>query len=96
VDVQKPSVSITNPTTGKIYTNAQTVTVFATSSDNAGVAKVEIYEGASARITNTSSPYTFNWPFTVADNGPHVWTARAYDAAGNVATSTPITLTVSN
>ncbi|NOS71807.1 MAG: Ig-like domain-containing protein [Verrucomicrobia bacterium] len=90
-----PTVSITNPPSAKTYTNSQTVTISATASDNIGVASVEFYDGATLQVSDATPAYTFDWSFTAADNGAHVWTTRAYDAAGNVSTSSAVTLTVS-
>lgn len=94
LDIQKPTVSITNPATAKTYTNSQTVTISATASDNVGVTNVEFFDGATLKGSDLSAAYTYDWAFTDSDNGAHVWTARAYDAAGNVSTSSPVTLTV--
>jgi hypothetical protein len=94
-DSIKPTVSITNPPSARTYTNAQTVTFSATASDNTGVTRVEFYDGSTLRGTDTSAAFTYDWSFTVADNGVHSWTARAYDAAGNVSTSSAVALTVS-
>jgi hypothetical protein len=94
-DTIKPTVSITNPPSGKIYTNSQTVTILATASDNVGVTSVEFYDGATLKGTDSTPGYSIDWMFTASDNAAHVWTARAYDAAGNVSTSAPITLTIS-
>ncbi len=94
LDTTFPTVSISSPTTGTSYTSAQTVSIQATASDNVGVAKVEFYDGATLKGTDTSSPYSYSWAFTSADNGTHSWTAKAYDAAGNIKVSTAITLTV--
>jgi hypothetical protein len=94
-DLVKPTVSITNPPSARTYTNSQTVTVSATASDNVGITRVEFYDGSTLRGTDTSAAFTYDWSFTVADNGVHSWTARAYDAAGNVSTSSAVALTVS-
>lgn len=94
-DTTKPTVSITNPPSAMTYTNAQAVTISATASDNIGVASVEFYDGATLKGSDSLPAYTFDWSFTAADNGAHVWTTRAYDAAGNVSTSGAVTLTVS-
>ena len=94
-DTTKPTVSITNPPSARTYTNSQTVVISAAASDNVGVTSVEFYDGAILKGSDTTTAYTFDWSFTDADNGAHVWTARAYDAAGNVSTSSPVTLTVS-
>jgi hypothetical protein len=93
VDTNKPTVLMTNA--AKTYTNSQTVTIGATASDNVGVTSVEFYDAATLKGSDATPAYTFDWSFTAADNGAHVWTTRAYDAAGNVKTSSPVTLTVS-
>src|SRR5262249_59399429 len=36
----------------------------------------------------------FAWTISSASNGSHAWTARAYDAAGNSAASSAVSLTV--
>jgi hypothetical protein len=94
-DTTPPSVSITNPAVATIYTNSQTITLGASASDNVGVARVEFYDGSLLKGTDASAPYAYDWSFTSTDNGPHIWTARAYDAIGNGSTSSPITLTIS-
>ncbi len=94
-DLVPPTVSITNPPGAKTYTNAQTVTLSASATDNVGVVSVWFYDGSTLKGTDTNAAYTYNWSFTAADGGPHIWTARAYDGAGNVSTSSPVTLTVS-
>jgi len=94
VDTAPPSVSITNPVTGTTYTTAQTVTLRASAADNTGVTRVEFYDTSALKTNETSAPYTATWKFALADNGVHAWTARAYDAAGNVTTSAVVSLTV--
>src|SRR5262249_9697363 len=43
-----------------------------------------------------SAPYLINWDSTTVANGPHTLGAHARDAAGNVGTATPVTVTVAN
>ena len=93
-DTTAPSVTITSPASGTTYTNAQTVTVNASASDNVGVTKVEFYKNNTLYGTDWSAPYNRSWLFTDADNGTHSWTARAYDAAGNIKISAGVNLTV--
>lgn len=95
LDTSPPTVSITNPPGGKIYINSQIVTISANATDNVGVVSVEFYDGTALKATDTTAAYTYDWSITAADNGAHSWTARAYDAAGNSSTSSPVTLTVS-
>jgi hypothetical protein len=46
--------------------------------------------------TDTSSPYSYSWATTGYANGAHTLYTKATDAAGNVGTSTTISVTVSN
>lgn len=94
-DTTPPTVSITGLATGMTYTSAGIVALAATASDNVAVTKVEFYDGTVNKATVTAPPYRYNWPMSAADNGAHTWTARAYDAAGNIATSSVVTVTVS-
>ncbi len=94
MDNTPPSTAITGPASGTVYTAPQMVAISASASDNAGVAKVEFYDGLGLKGTDTASPYTYSWNITASDNGVHSWTSRAYDAAGNTGTSSPVTLTV--
>ena len=93
-DTQSPSVSISTPGSGTSYSSAQTVMVSASASDNVGVSRVEFYDNGVLRATDYTSPYSAAWSFTSADNGSHVWMAKAFDAAGNIATSAAVTLNV--
>src|SRR6185369_8624632 len=93
-DTTPPSVSISSPASGTTYTTAQTVTITAAASDTVGVTKVEFYDGATLKATDTTAPYTYAWAITSANNGAHSWTAKAYDAANNSMVSAAVILTV--
>ena len=95
LDTTPPTVSISSPATAKTYTTSQTVTISATAADDIGVAGVEFYDGATLKGSDASSPFSFDWAFTAADNGTHLWTARAYDTSGNSTASSSVSLTVS-
>ena len=92
-DATPPVVSITSPAP-TTYTTVQTVTITAIASDNVGVIHVDLYDGLTLKGSRTTSPYQFAWSITSADNGSHGFTARAFDAAGNNASSTVVSLTV--
>ncbi len=94
-DLEPPTVSITSPASDATYSSPQSVTLTAAASDDVGVVAVQFYDGATLLHTDTSSPYEYSFGFTRADNGAHVFTARAADAVGNSATSVSRTLTVS-
>ena len=93
-DTTAPTVSLTAPAAGTV---TGTVTVSANASDNIGVAGVTfMLDGSSIAAEDTTSPYSINWDSTTAANGTHTLTAVARDAAGNTATSAPVSITVSN
>ncbi|MBS1767701.1 MAG: M4 family metallopeptidase [Acidobacteria bacterium] len=73
-----------------------TITLSATASDNVGVTKVEFYVDGSLKGTDTSSPYSMTLDSTTLSNGSHSLVAKAYDAAGNVGSSSAVSFTVSN
>jgi len=93
-DRQAPGVTITSPYSGTTYTVAQTVTIAATTSDNVGVSRVEFYDNGVLRGTDTVAPFSWTWSISSAVNGSHSWTARAYDARGNMTTSGAVSLSV--
>jgi hypothetical protein len=93
-DTTPPTTSITSPTTGSTVSN--TVSVTANASDNVGVDHVEFYVDGSLATTDTSSPYSYSWNTQLVTNGSHTLVSKAYDAAGNVGTSSTITVTTSN
>jgi YD repeat-containing protein len=53
-------------------------------------------DGVNLGSEDTSSPYSAAWNSTTSSNGSHTLTAVARDAAGNVTTSAPVTVTVNN
>jgi hypothetical protein len=95
-DTVAPTVSITSPTAGA--TVSGTFVSTATAADNVGVSKVEFYVDGALKTTDTTgpSPYSGSVDVSGATNGTHSLTAKAYDAAGNITTSTAVSITVSN
>ena len=73
-----------------------TITLSATATDNVGVTKVEFYIDGALVGTDTTSPYSVTYNSALLVNGSHGLVAKAYDAAGNVGTSTTVTFSVSN
>jgi hypothetical protein len=94
-DTTAPTTSITTPANGA--TVSGTISVTATASDNVGVTKIEIYIDGVLKGSNTNATsFTYSWATTTATNGAHTIQSKAYDAAGNVGSSSTITVTVSN
>lgn len=94
VDNSAPTVSLTAPANGA--TVSGTVNLSATASDNIGVTSVEFYRGSTLMASDSTSPYSYSWNTSAVANGSYVLTAKAYDAAGNVTTSSNVTVTVNN
>ncbi|WP_083969068.1 Ig-like domain-containing protein [Hyalangium minutum] len=93
-DTTPPATAITAPAAGATVSGS--VTLSASASDARGVTKVEFYVGARLAGTDTSAPFSLSWNTLTDGNGSHTLTSKAYDAAGNVGTSSGVTVTVSN
>ncbi len=93
-DVTAPTTQITAPANNA--TVSGTVTVTATASDTVGVTSVQIYIDGVLSASGTSSPLNYSWDTASISNGTHTIYSKAYDAAGNVGTSTTISVTVNN
>ncbi|PYE53169.1 Ig-like domain-containing protein [Deinococcus yavapaiensis] len=91
-DTTAPTVELTAPTAVVTTAGAYDLSVVAT--DNVGVARVEFYQGTTLLATDTTNPYQTSFNVTSAQNGTLAFTAKAYDAAGNVTTSTTRNVTV--
>jgi Bacterial Ig domain len=94
-DTTPPAVSMTSPAGGA--TVSATINVAANATDNVGVTAVQfLLDAANLGAPLTTPPYTVAWDTTTAANGSHTLLAQASDAAGNVGTSSGISVTVSN
>ena len=89
-DTTDPTVSITNPADGATL-NAGSVSLTADASDNVGVTSVEFFVDGSSLGSDSTAPYSVSW---TADEGPHVLTAVALDAAGNTGSASAVNVTV--
>ena len=95
VDIVPPAVTLTAPAPSAAVSGS--VSVSATASDNVGVAGVQfLVDGANMGAETAQTPYKAVWNTASASNASHVLTAVARDAAGNKATSAPVTVTVNN
>ena len=93
-DLTAPVVNIASPANGS--TVAGTVTVQANASDAVGVTRVELSLDGVLTVSSPQASATFTWDTLVFPNGTHTLSARAYDAAGNVGSSAPVSVTVQN
>jgi len=89
-DTTPPTVSASESGT------SGTISFSASASDNVGVSKVEFYVDGALKATDTSSPYSASLDSTTLADGSHSLVVKAYDAAGNVGTSSTVSFSVSN
>jgi glucose/arabinose dehydrogenase len=95
VDQTPPQVAVTAPSPGAQVGGV--VPVAASATDNVGVAGVQfLVDGAAIGAEDTTAPYALSWDTRSVGNGSHTVSARARDAAGNLATSATVTVSVSN
>ncbi len=94
-DTLNPSVAITSPVSGAAVSG--TITISANASDNVGVAGVQfLADGVNIGAEDISAPYSISYNTSALTNGTHVISARARDAAGNVATALGVSVGVNN
>ncbi|MGH2506281.1 MAG: InlB B-repeat-containing protein [Ktedonobacteraceae bacterium] len=100
-DTSPPTSWLTVPESGATVSGSS-VTLTATSSDNAAVAGVTFYYDSTheigSEITATSSPntYTTAWDTSALSSGSYTLTAVTRDTSNNYATSTAVAITVDN
>jgi hypothetical protein len=102
VDGAPPTVALTAPASGSIFTKGTKVTVSATAIDKgtgaaspSGVATVSFYLDGATRIgTDSATPYQLVWNTRKASFGGHTLTTVAVDVAENQATSPPINVSI--
>jgi hypothetical protein len=96
-DTTAPTVSITAPISGSVVSNSVALTASATDNvGGTGVASVSFTVDGYAAGTVSNAPYTVVWSSSAVTNGSHVVQATAKDLAGNQASSSTVTITVSN
>jgi len=92
-DVTPPTVRITSPWEGNVVSG--TIYLTASAYDETGVTRLEFYADGALVGTVSAEPYRVRWN-TRKSSGAVTLVAVAWDAAGNSATSNPVTVTVSN
>jgi subtilisin family serine protease len=93
-DTQAPSVAISNLAASSTVSGVVPVDIVAT--DNVGVARVELKVNGTMVAVDNTAPYGFSWDTAGFANGMASVVAYAYDAAGNVAASSSISVNVAN
>jgi len=91
-DAVPPVVSLAS-SAGAVTTPGN-LTLSATATDNVGVTRVDFFDGSTLLGSDATAPYTFTVALTAANNGVHLYTAKAFDAALNNTTSAAASVTV--
>ena len=92
-DTTASVVSITAPTNGAVVSLRSLLTIQASAMDNIGVAQVTFYVGGRLKCTDTTSPYACVWKVPAKAGKTYQLQAKASDAAGNVGSSSIVTVT---
>jgi chitodextrinase len=85
-DTTAPAVSITSPDNNVILKGAN-VNINASATDNVKVIKMELYIDATFVTQTSVSSLTYRWNMKNVSKGIHTIVVRAYDAAGNIGSS---------
>jgi nitrogen fixation protein FixH len=94
-DTTPPSVTILSPTNGALVRAVVPVNVDAV--DDVGIASLVLsIDGAKVTQTKGTAPYLLPFNSATVADGPHQITVIASDAAGNVGTSSAVSLVVDN
>ena len=87
------SVTLTSPISGTTVSGTVQVTATAW----AGAVGVRFYvDGNQIGLEDNFEPFSVSWDTTTTPDGSHTLTAVARDLLGNVVTSAPVTVQVSN
>jgi hypothetical protein len=88
---------VTAPTASASESGSSGVITFnAAASDDVGVTRVEFYVDGALKGSDSSAPYSVTLDSTTLADGSHTLVAKAYDAAGNVGSSSAVGFSVSN
>jgi chitinase len=91
-DTAPPTVAITSPVGGASVAKKSTVAISAEASDNVSVTKVEFYINGQLTCSDTAASYTCAWKVPAAPGRTYQLQAKAYDAQGNVNSSSLVTV----
>ena len=94
IDRNPPSVAFGSRFNGSSVSGVTVINVSA--SDDVGVARVELQVAGTTVAVDNAAPFSFSWDSTGVPNGMVGLRAIAFDAAGNVGASQPVTVYVAN
>lgn len=91
-DTSAPTVSLSSSASN--VTTAGLITLTAVATDNVGVTKVEFFDGITKLGEDTTVPFEQIINLASENSGAKTYTAKAYDAAGNTSSSSPVAVSV--
>jgi hypothetical protein len=91
LDSAGPALALTTPADGSFINGDITVT--ATATDPAGVARVELFIDGVLTVSDTTAPYTYAWDVSQVADGQHTLRVVAFDGVGH-STSRTSTVTL--
>lgn len=89
-DTQAPSIRILSPTAATFVSGNVSVSFSAT--DNVAVTRVELLINGAVASASFSAPFTIKWNTVKVSRGTYVLQGRAYDAKGNSALSSTVSV----
>jgi thermitase len=89
-DTTAPTITITSPADGGTVSGNVEVRFFA--QDDVGVTRVDLMVNGTITTSSSTAPFTVRWNTNKVSRGMHVLQAVAYDAAGNAAVSSTVTV----
>ncbi len=93
-DITPPIVSIYQPVNNAIVPRGRQISIYASASDTSGIQRVEFFvDGLRKCADATPSPYSCTWSVPNARSRVYKLTAKAYDAKGNMGSSSQIIVT---
>jgi subtilisin family serine protease len=93
IDTVAPVTAVTNPANGTSISGLRSVNVNVASSDNVGVTRAEIYINGRLVASSSTGNFTYKWNTSKLARGTYQLQSRAFDAAGNSASSAVVSVT---
>jgi len=93
IDTVAPVTAVTSPANGSSIATARSVNVTVASSDNVRVSKAELYINGRLVFTSTAGNFTYKWSTSKLARGTYQLQSKAYDEAGNAASSAVVSVT---
>jgi len=92
-DTTAPTTSVTNPKDGSVISNVSSVNVTVSSTDNIGVTRTELLINGVLRAFSSTGSLSFKWNTSKLARGTYTLQSKAFDSAGNSASSAVVTVT---